>query len=326
VADQFVRVRLNRIDGADLRLFEFDYDLTFAVFFLDADERVYARYGGRDVKGPDTRQSLDGLRYTMTSVLDMHARKDRLFAPHRDDGPRYIRDVAGARNRRGCYHCHQVREVLDADLKRTGKWDREMAYRYPLPDNLGLFLDVDRGNVVERIAPDSPAAKAGLQKGDVVRQLADVPIHSIADAQFALDRGPKIGVLAVRWERDGKASAGELPLAVGWKKSPVYWRPSLIHLLPSLPLYGDDLTGAEKQVLGLAPKQMAFRQKMTVPPRAAEAGVRGGDVILGIDDRKLEGDAGTFTDYIRHEYLAGDRVTLNVVRDGKRVNLPLTLR
>src|SRR5262245_13025893 len=114
----------------DLRLFEFDYDLTFAVFFLDADERIYARYGGRDVEGPDTRQSLDGLRYTMNSVLDMHRQKDKLFAPRRDDGPRYIRDVAGARNRRGCYHCHQVREVLDADLKRAGKWDREMAYRY----------------------------------------------------------------------------------------------------------------------------------------------------------------------------------------------------
>ena len=48
VADKFVRVRLTRIDNQDLNLFEFDYDLTFMVFFLNAEGKVYARYGGRD--------------------------------------------------------------------------------------------------------------------------------------------------------------------------------------------------------------------------------------------------------------------------------------
>jgi hypothetical protein len=62
-----VRVRLTRIDDQDLNLFEFDYDLTFMVFILDAEGRVYARYGGRSPEGPDQRQSLEGLRYTMGS-------------------------------------------------------------------------------------------------------------------------------------------------------------------------------------------------------------------------------------------------------------------
>ena len=30
--------------------------------------------------------------------------------------------------------------------------------------------------------------------------------------------------------------------------------------------------------------------------------------------------------YVRREYLVGDRVTINVLRDGKRLSLPLTLR
>ena len=41
-------MRLVRITGVDLRLFEFDYDLTWFAFFLSADGAVYGRYGGRD--------------------------------------------------------------------------------------------------------------------------------------------------------------------------------------------------------------------------------------------------------------------------------------
>jgi len=54
-------VRLDRIADSDLKIFEFDYDLTMMVFFINADEQVIGRYGGRDADGPDTRQSLAGL-------------------------------------------------------------------------------------------------------------------------------------------------------------------------------------------------------------------------------------------------------------------------
>jgi DNA-binding response OmpR family regulator len=46
VADKFVLVRLTRIDNLDLRLFELDYDLTMMIFFLNSEEKVYARYCG----------------------------------------------------------------------------------------------------------------------------------------------------------------------------------------------------------------------------------------------------------------------------------------
>ena len=51
----------------------------------------------------------------------------------------------------------------------------------------------NRSNVVARVMPESPAAKAGLKKGDVVRQLGNVPIHSFGDATFALDQAPTSG-------------------------------------------------------------------------------------------------------------------------------------
>lgn len=311
----------------DLNLFTFDYDLTLAVFFLSAEEKVYARYGGRDASGPDARQSLAGLRYTMNSVLEEHQRKDKAFAPRPPGPPKTIRQVAGAGRRRGCFHCHQVKEVLDQDLKRTGKWDRALAWRYPLPDNLGLVLDVDRGNVVRRVAPDSPAAQAGLEQGDVVRQLNGVPVHSLADAQFGLDRAPRKGKLGVTWERAGKARTGSLSLPEGWRKSDIAWRPSMQRLLPSLPLDGNDLTTVEKQALGLSAEQLAFRQRDSVHSRARAAGVRGGDIILGVDDKTFpDMDAFGLDRYVHRAYLVGDRIQVNILRDGKRLRLPLTLR
>jgi S1-C subfamily serine protease len=77
--------------------------------------------------------------------------------------------------------------------------------------------------------------------------------------------------------------------------------------------------------LNLGPKQLAFRQKKSVPRRALEAGIMGGDIILGVDDRKLEGDVDALLAYVRREYLIGDRITINVLRDGKRMTFPLTL-
>ena len=46
-------VRLLKIAGSDLNQFDFDYDLTWAGFFVNADGKVYGRYGGRDASGPD---------------------------------------------------------------------------------------------------------------------------------------------------------------------------------------------------------------------------------------------------------------------------------
>ena len=37
-------------------------------------------------------------------------------------------------------HCHQVREALDRKLVESGQWTREQAWRFPLPENLGMRL------------------------------------------------------------------------------------------------------------------------------------------------------------------------------------------
>jgi S1-C subfamily serine protease len=312
-----------------LNLFEFDYDLTFMVFFLNADEKVYARYGGRDAKDADNRQSLKGLHYTMQSVLQTHEREDKSFAPRSQKGRRTVRDLASAGERgrfgRGCVHCHQVRERMDGELRSQGKWERESVWRYPLPENVGFVLEVDRGNVVKQVTAKSAASVVGLKAGDVVRRLNGVPIHSFGDAQFALDTAPRKGTIDVVWEHEGKTRTDKLSLADGWRKSDVAWRPSMRNLVPAARLYGVDLSDAEKKALGLPAGRLAFRQKEGVPAQARAAGIRGGDIILGVDDKPLAMDVDDFLRYVRHNYLVGDKVTVNIIRDGKRMSLAMTL-
>ncbi len=296
------------------------------VFFLNADEKVYARYGGRDATSPDRRQSLAGLHYTMQSVLAMHAGATKAFAPKSAASPRFIRSLAGMRRGGRCLHCHQVKEILNTDLQRKGQWSRDSVWRYPLPENLGLTLEVDRGNVVQRVAGKSPAAVVGLQVGDVIQRLNGVPTHSFGDAQFALDRAPRIGTIPITWRRGGAMREGKLTLPEGWRKTDLTWRPSMQRFIPTARLFGDDLTPEEKKTLGLPPQQLAFRQKDPVSSQAAAAGIRPGDVILGIDNQPMAMDLLDFLRYVRRNFLVGDQVTVNLIRDGKRLKLPMTLR
>jgi S1-C subfamily serine protease len=318
-----VRVRLTRIDHLDLNLFDFDYDLTFMVFFLNAEGKIYARYGGRDANSPDNRQSLEGLRYTMESVLRMHTQDQKAFAPPTQERPRFIREVPGFGRGDRCLHCHQVKEILNGELQRKGLWSGDRAWRYPLPENLGLELEVDRGNVVRRVREKSPAAAVGLQPGDRVRWLNGVPIHSFADAQFALDRAAATGSTEIVWERAGVSCKGSLALPDGWRRSDISWRPSMQGFLAHARLWGVDLTDEQKKALGLSAQQLAFRQNSPVPTQPRAAGIREGDVILGVDDRVLDMDVSGFNRYVSRQYVVGDQVAVNVLRDGKRLKLPM---
>jgi serine protease Do len=327
IADDFVRVRLIRITGADLSLFEFDYDLTWFGFFLSADEVVYGRYGGRDAKSDEARLSLAGLTYAARKALEQHKARAGEKPPARDKPTLAERlPAAQARKRQECIHCHQVNEFRRIDLQAAGKWSRDDLWVYPLPENVGLTLEVDRGDVVKAVAPDSAAAKAGLKAGDMLARLNGQSVASFADAQYALHKAPKSGTIPVEWRRGSEAMTGKLEVADGWRKTNVTWRPSLLDILPSLPVSAEDLTPAEKKALGLSEGRAAFRQDKFVHSTLKAVGLKAGDVIVGLNGKGIDGTMDDFLGFVRREHLVGDEVTLNVLRDGKPVEIKLTLK
>lgn len=328
VAREFVLVRLLRIAGADLNLFEFDYDLTWAGFFMNAEEKVYGRYGSRDASGPDGRLSLAGLRFAMERALDAHRRAPKAKPERRLNEPQLVENYPAAQRRRRqeCIHCHQVYEFRRDQLQSQGKWNKEQVWVYPLPENVGLTLTVDRGNHVRSVAPGSAADRTGVRAGDVLQSVNGFPVASIADVQFGLHRAPARGTIPLTWQREGKSLTGALEVNPEWRRTNITWRPSLLDVLPSLGLFGEDLPAEEKKAIGLTAKRLAFRQEKRVPKDLRTAGVQAGDIVLGIDNQLLEMSMEEFLGHVRRNFLVGEKVTLNLVRNGERVDVPFTLR
>jgi hypothetical protein len=325
IADAFVRVRLERLADSDLSVFEFDYDLTMMIFFINSDEQILGRYGGRDANGPDSRHSLAGLKYTMQQCFDAFSRGLELPArPGKSTKVRQFMDSNGG-GRRGCIHCHHVKETLNERRAKQGAANHELAWRFPLPENLGISLEVDRGNVVKKVAAGSAAAVIGLRAGDTVKSLGDIGVRSFADAQYALDKAPAKGVLRIVWQRRDALFDEQLRLDDGWRRSDILWRPSMYKMIASPRVFGDDLDKKEKAMIGLTEKQLAFRQRDSVSTQARQAGIRAGDIILGFAGKQLEMDAYEFQSYVRREYLSGDLVKVMIIRDGQRITLPMTL-
>ena len=99
----------------DLINFQFDFDLSFAVFFVDADLTIYDRFGTRSDRPEEQDLSLEGLRKAMAEALRMHrdaaavkpslagkqAKPSRFQTP-RDHGPdRRVRGHQGRTRLRG---------------------------------------------------------------------------------------------------------------------------------------------------------------------------------------------------------------------------------
>ena len=324
MADKFIRVRLVKIAGMDLRRFEFDHDLTWFAFFLNADETIYGRYGGRDASSADARLSLKGLRFAMEQALEVHQSPP---APVSLGGkPVRAEDIASARSHRGCIHCHNINEFRRADQKAAGTWDRESIWVYPLPENIGLTLDIDEGNRVKAVSAGSVAHRAGVKPGDRLKTLNGYRIASFADATYALHKAPLRGAIAVSYQRGGKHFTGRLELAGGWRKTNLTWRPSMLDILPSVPFSGDDLTADEKRALGLDTRRAAIRQDDEVHSTLKAIGIRGEDVVVGFDGKSVEGSMRDLLGFVRRNYLVGDTIVVNVIRNGKRVDVKLVLK
>lgn len=328
IARDFVLARVTDMRGVDLAAVRFDYDLTWAAFVLDAEGRVYARYGSRESTNAEDHLSLAGLKHTLRKALAAYRRGDKPPADPPEPAKAVEQYPAAKRLRAtACIHCHQVNDFRIDERVAAGTWSKAdvWAYVYPPPRTIGLTMDVDQGDRVKAVAADSPAARAGLRPGDMIQRVNGRPVASIADLMYGLHLAPAAGSVSVAFDRDGTERTATLNLAAGWKKSDLSWRPSVWSLPPAPGVRGPDLSAAEKAALGLAVDRLAFRQGPAVSAAAERAGIRAGDVIVGVDGKPLAMTARQFNAQVRVTYAVGDTVTYDVLRDGKPIKLTFKL-
>ena len=330
VAERFVLLRIGNMRGLDLALFDFDYDLTWAALMFDSQGRALGRFGGRDADTAGKYHSLRGLRYSLEQAWQRFERGRQRGddgAPRPVASGRRIEEYAGAQrfSAKACFHCHNVNEFRREEQQAAGIWQKDFVWVYPEPASLGLTLEVDQGDKVRDVRAGSPAAAAGMRPGDVLRSLQGHAIASVADVQYALHRAPAAGPIAVRWARGGQEHDGKLQVAAGWRESDVSWRWSLKSMKPEPQVHGEDLSDDEKAKLGMGSRSLAFRQGSFVPRAAQQAGIRIGDVIVGVDGKQLEMKARQFETFMRLNYRVGDEVHYDVLRGSQRLKIAVKL-
>lgn len=322
------------MNGVDLSRFEFDYDTTWAAFFLDADLNIYSRYGGRDADSAETRMSKASLLTTMREVIEAHNRRkqppvagDLHPPPKPPTTPEEIPLLATAHQ--GCVHCHQVQEYRLLQSFHDGKFQPSQLFGFPLPENVGLRFDRSHGHRIMEMLPDAPASKTALKPGDVVTRVNDVPVHSEQDLRWALhrvlDRKP-ISVVAERPATEGNHEPTivnvELEVGPDWRKTDLSWRKSLRSVPLPLGFLGYPLGREEREKANIAEGRLAISVVSIRGHGLAEnVGLMKGDTIISLASESTHRTLEQFTSDLISRYSPGDRVRLRVRRGGAEVEL-----
>jgi hypothetical protein len=337
LARQFVCVRIQAMNGVNLNLFPFDYDLTWMAFFMDGSNRVYARYGGREDRAAESHLTKASLVKVMRQALELHGQKnhraDRSEPPARpvrtpEDIPTMGPMMAARKSGNRCIHCHDVKAAELGHLRRLGKFSRELIYRYPMPSAVGLEMDPDEQDRVRAVRPRSPAARAGLRPDDVVRTAAGQRILTAADFARVLELTPREAKLPVEVRRSGETVRATLRLSGDWRRSPdPSWRASTYWAGPNAGFWGEPLGEAERRKAGIPEGRLALRVTFLFPghPTPQRAELRLKDVVIAIDGKREARTARQLNGYLQMNRNFGDRVPVVVLRGGREVELTLQL-
>lgn len=353
--EQFVRVRIVQGNGIDLSLFQFDYDLTFAAFFMNAERTIYGRFGTRtDFRNAGKDISIDGFKLALEAALELHEgypeNKDILAAK---TGPEPLKKTPEAfpallrfpsdvnlNQRLGgqCIHCHQIGEA-----RREIHWyDRkpvpdDVLYPFPMPDLLGIHFSPKHRAKVSRVTPGSSAEKDGFERADEVLTLAGQPIISIADVQWVLHRSPEKTTLPAIVNRHGEEISLNLTLNPGWRKqSDISWRTTTgeLRLVALGGMTLQDLSDAERKQSGIDDTAMALhvenlarrdRRRGGGQTNAQRAGIRRGDIIVGFGDRTDRLSESGVIGYVLQEQAQAKSLPVKLTRKGEQIDVTLSL-
>ncbi len=171
------------------------------------------------------------------------------------------------------------------------------------------------GALIASVSPDSPAAKAGLQPGDVIRAVDDKPVHNPRDLALVVAADRPGSDAKVDIVRDGSTQTVTVSLA------------TLPNQVASAESGANGEQNQAKVGLALAPLSPDVRNDLNLPPRtegavvanvmpgspAEQAGIQQGDVIIGVGHERVNSP----DQVARAIHSAKGAVALRILRDGQ---------
>lgn len=206
-----------------------------------------------------------------------------------------------------------------------------------------LKLPGEYGALVESVEADSAAAKAGLQKGDVIVEFAGARVRSVAQLRRLIRETPAGRTISMQVIRGGQArtlSAKLQPRTNGFNVQvpEVHVGPMNPYVFdfrgfnfpfdggrPSLGISGDELTTQLASYFGVKQGKGVLVREVVVGSPAAKAGLKAGDVIVAVDGKGVA----TVTELRQAlEIKPGEerrKLDLTVVRDHHEQTVPIEL-
>ncbi|MCH2180429.1 MAG: PDZ domain-containing protein [Mariniblastus sp.] len=342
-------MRLVKANELNLAQFQFDYDLTFAVLFMNTDRTIYGRYGTRSsVEDAEKHMSMQGLAATMRGVLEIHegdlevdlSGKQSLETDYRT--PNDLPSLAGkfksdldyqgavAKN---CLHCHQIQDAQREIYRASGQPipDR-LLFPHPHPSVIGLVINPDTKATVQKVVPASPADRAGLRPGDKILSIDNQPILSIADIQWALHTAPDRGALEVEISRGDRQISKKVRLGKDWRfYGDLTWRVTSwpLRRMGTGGIVFRPATDQQRKANGIPEDVMALRVhslgKYGPHGAATRAGVKKDDIMTRYDGHAENWTPSQLLGYIGKFTRTGQKIQVTMLRKGqpKQLTLPI---
>jgi len=324
-----VCLRITRLDDTDVALFERDWNNTLYFFILNGEEQIYMRYGGRDSASADTYLDLDSLEVAARQGLALHQQylKGQWKPAAERPKPLYPREIPLLVQRtfaqHACVECHLIGDFQNIQREQDGVLDK-LTHLFHSPDikTLGIYLDVPKGLVLK----DAQAAvqAAGMKPGDRITALDGTPVWTFGDLQYRYDKVDRRAQrVRISVDRGGALMELTVTLPERWWWTDLRFRQSSVD--PRLDFEDRPLTAVEKQKFGLREDGFASQVKYVAEFAKIRKTheLRAGDIIFGVDGVERDDLANTAELFIKLRKKAGNSVTLDVLREGQRIQMPL---
>jgi predicted metalloprotease with PDZ domain len=208
-----------------------------------------------------------------------------------------------------------------------------------------LKLPGEYGALVESVDADSPAAKAGLQKGDVIVEFAGERVRSEAQLRRLIRETPAGRTVSLQVIRDGhdRAFSAKLQSRTGHfnfnvqvpeihitpPNTQLFDYPGFNFLFdgrrPNLGISGDELTTQLATYFGVKQGKGVLVREVVVGSAAEKAGLKAGDVIVAVDGKSVATVAELRQALEIEPSKEEHKVNLTVVRDRHEQTVPVEL-
>ena len=185
--------------------------------------------------------------------------------------------------------------------------DQSLAQSFGLPDSSGALVGT--------IEKGSPAEKAGIKTGDVIRKIDGVAMNDSTDVTSRIGNAAPGTKIAVEVWRDGK------PVTVN----------ATVGTFDEEKVAKSDDGTQDKGRLGLALRPLTPDEKKEVghdglvvenaTGPAARAGIQPGDLVVGVGTTKVN----SLEELKKHVDRAGKSIALLIERDGRQIFVPIRL-